>query len=134
MEKKAVTQEVAQTEVNAWLDKKKVYESSKETYKDQVDVLVEAIQRGDLALNDKGEFVHTLLFPDATNGDIKTITYKARINDQLLRPHKQGVKLGDGEGLWLAYAACLTGQPKNIIAALDSADKKLANAIITFFF
>lgn len=134
MEKKVITHEVAQSEVNGWLDKKKVYESTREAYKDQIDILVEGIQRGDLAINDKSEFVHTLLFPDTTSGDVKVITYKSRITDQMLRPHKQGLKLTDSEGLWLAYAACLSGQPKNIMSALDSADKKLANAIITFFF
>jgi len=130
---KAVTNEVAMAEVTAWLDKKKVYPSTRETQKDSIDLLVEAIMAGDLTYDeDKNEFVHKLLFPDAVGG-VTEFRYKARLNDRMLIPHLQGVKSNDADGRLLAHTAALTSQPKELLKGIDSADKKIMMSIAVFF-
>lgn len=128
-----ITREVATNEINGWLDKKKVYDATRETNRESIEILIEAMTKGDLSLNDKGEFTHKLLFPDALNGAATEFKYKARLNDDMVRSHKQGIKANDFEGMWAAYGAALTAQPKKLINLLDSADKKIFNAIVVFF-
>lgn len=128
----SVSREKATEEVEGWLDKKKVYPSTREAQKDSVDLLIEAIMSGDLTLDTlKNEFVHKLLFP--LDDGPKELRYKARLNDKMLKPYLQGVKSTDADGRLAAHTAALTSQPKAIIEALDSADKKIMMSIAVFF-
>jgi hypothetical protein len=128
-QKSAVTREVAIVEIDNWLDQKKVYPSTRETCKADIDLLIDAMVAGDLIL-DNGSFKHKLLFP--LEGLIE-LTYKPRLNDAMVKPHMQGVKNGDGDGRLAAHTAALTSQPKRIIESLDSADKKIMMSIMVFF-
>lgn len=130
----SVSREKATEEITSWLDKKKVFESVRESQKDSVDYLIDAVMTGCLTLDETtNQLTHKLLFPDATKGEITEIVYKARLNDQMLRPHTQGLKPTDADGRLLAHMAALSGQPKNIIAVLDSADKKIMQSVVVFF-
>lgn len=126
-----VSLEKATDEVEGWLDKKKVYPSTRETQKDSIDLLVEAMMNGDLVLNDvTNEFTHKLLFPLE---DVKELKYKSRLNDKMLRPYLQGVKSNDADGRLNAHVSALTATPKAVIENLDSADKKIMMSIAVFF-
>lgn len=125
--------EQAVEEIDGWLDKKKVFPSAREEYQSLIDTLVEAISLGYLSLNDKGEFKQELLFPLKEEQAVTHLDYKARLNDRMLEPYLKGVKSGDGTARIVAYLACLTGQAKGIIKALDTADRTITNAIVIFF-
>ncbi len=129
--KKPVALEVATADITRWLDKKKVYEATREASKESIDILIEAMMNGDLILEEK-DFVltHKLLFPLE---EVVELKYKSRLNDNMIRPHLQGVKATDGEGRFLAHAAALTGVVKGILSALDTADKKIMVSITVFF-
>ena len=128
---KKVSREEALAEVTSWLDKKKVYDSTRESQKDSIDLLVEAMMNGDLTLDSTtNEFTHKLLFEE---GDVKELKYKSRLNDRMLKPYLNGVKANDADGRLLAHTAALTTQPKAILEALDSADKKIMMSIAVFF-
>lgn len=129
-----VTREQATIEVNSWLDKKKVYESTRESQKDSIDLLIEAMVSGDLTLNqDTNEFKHKLLFPENTSNEIVDLTYKSRLNDKMLKPYLNGVSPKDAEGRLTAYVSALTTQPKGLLEGLDTADKKIMLSIAVFF-
>lgn len=131
MERKLVSREIATVEINGWLDKKKIYLSTREAQKDSVDLLIEAMVNGDLILDDKSnEFTHKLLFPLT---EVTELKYKARLSDRMLRPHLQGVKANDADGRLSALVAALTSTPKAVIDELDSADKKIMMSIAVFF-
>jgi hypothetical protein len=127
---KPVTKDVAVQEIEGWLEKKRIYDSQKENNKAEIELLIDAVMRGDLVLDEKGEFTHTLNWPLE---DIKEIKYKARLNDTMLKRFLNGVKATDGEGRFMAHAQCLTNQPKAILESLDSIDKKLMTSIVVFF-
>ena len=131
--KQKVTIEKATEEIDGWLDKKKIFPSAREELKDAIEILVEAISLGFLSLNDKGEFSQELLFPLKEEQALTHLEYKARLNDRLLEPHLKGVKAGQADARIVAYLACLTGQAKGIIKALDTADRKITNSIVIFF-
>jgi hypothetical protein len=129
-----ITRDQATAEVTGWLDKKKVYETTRELQKDSIDILIEAVMRGDLKLNPETfVFTHTLLEPESVNNEIKELTYKPRLNDKMLKPYLNGVKTTDAEGRLLAYVSALTGQVKGVLESLDSADKKIMLSIAVFF-
>ncbi len=129
-----VAYDVAKAEIDAWLDQKKVYESTREAYKDNIDLLIDAMMNGDLTRNDSTNVLtHKLLFPDELGNEVISIDYRARLNDNTLKPYMQGVKAGDADGRLLGLAAALTSQPKALISKMDSADKKIMTAIAIFF-
>jgi len=131
--KKVVTREQATLEVNSWLDKKKVYESTRESQKDSIDLLIEAMVNGDLKLDPDFNFIHKLLVPEVLNGEVAELKYKLRLNDKMLKPCMNGVKSNDADGRLTAYISALTGQVKGILEGLDTADKKIALSIAVFF-
>jgi hypothetical protein len=126
-----VSREKATEEINGWLDRKKVYPSTREANEKDLELLIEAMVNGDIVLDEKtNEFTHTLLFPLE---DTKSLKYKGRMNDKMLKPHLNGVSQKSGADMLTAYVAALTSQPKGLIESLDSADKKIAMAITVFF-
>lgn len=130
--KLVIDRDTATQEIESWLNKKKVYDSTREAHKDSIDLLIEAMMAGDLTLDSTtNEFTHRLLFPEGAG--ITEMKYRARLNDVMLRPYLNGVKGGDADGRLLAYTAALTQQPKNILSALDTADKKIMMSIAIFF-
>lgn len=128
-----VDRQKAESEVNSWLDKKKVFQSTRETNKDNIDLLVDAICEGVLTMDQEFEFTHKLLHPFGEQEQITHLTYKSRLNDKMLRPYLKGVKSDDGDSRLLAYIAALTGTPRAILEGMDSLDKKISMAIAVFF-
>lgn len=138
-----VSQEVAQKEIDSWLDFKKV-KSEKRTEKDkakQIKELVDLLCAGDLVLNPETfEFTHTLLFPiepKVKSGESATKTavlkYVPRVNVSKVQQHMTGVKGDDLHGMILAYGAAITGQPKGLLKELDSEDYRILQAVAVFF-
>jgi len=125
-----VTKQQAEAEIQAWLDKKKIFQSVREVSTLEIDILIEGIMNGCLSLDDNGSFTQTLMFP---TGDTKTITYKNRMNDNMLLPHLKGVSQRDGDARQIAYAAALTDVAKGILTSLDPVDKKVMMSIVGFF-
>ena len=130
-----IAREQAESEVNQWLETKKVFKSVRESNQDSIDLLIEAIQDGVLIYNeDENTFTHKLLHPLKNEMPVEELTYISRLNDNILRPYLKGVPTGDGDARLLATIAALTGKAKGILSALDSVDKKICNAIAIFFF
>jgi hypothetical protein len=133
-----VNREQAEKEVENWLDKKKVFQETRERYKEHIEIITEAVINGALILNEKSEFEHTLLFPlgEGKNDDsamIEKLTYRLRITDKLISPHMRGVKSDDVDGRLNALIAAITTQSKSVISNLDSGDKRISTAIGIFF-
>lgn len=129
--------EVAEAEVNAWLDAKRIQPSHREGLKEQIEVLVDSFMDGVLVRDEAtNELVHTLIWPlDKGEVKVESIKYKARINDEQIA--KSGVMKGispkDGDLRMSAYTSAITGQPRSVIQMLDSIDKRISLAITLFF-
>lgn len=129
-----ITREIAEAEITAWLDKKKIMSQQREENKSSIDTLIEAIVEGVLVLDsDTNTFTHKLLFQMDGEMPVTELTYKPRLNDNMLRPYLSGVKPADVDARILAYMAALTGKAKGILSALDTADKRIATSIVLFF-
>lgn len=133
-----IAREVAEKDVTKWLDMKKVSASLRESYRDFIDIMIDAVQDGALKLEDDGKWTHKLIWPigqgDEGTGKLDTLQYHMRINSKMLRPYLNGVKQGDADGRMDAHIAALTKTAREIIASMDSStDKRIANAIALFF-
>lgn len=129
-----VSREVAEQEVYAWLDYKKVSTKKRESYKEHTDTLVDAIVDGYLSLNkDDMSFEHTLKFPTEGEMLLTKLTYKPRLKVQTVHLHLQNVKSNDADGRLCAYIAALTSKPKELVKHLDSEDYSIGQSIAIFF-
>jgi len=130
-----VSREVAEKEVEQWLDHKKISPKKRETQKEYVEVLIDAVSEGVLTLQSETHiFVHTLKFPpEGAEDPIKTLEYKPRLQYANVKGHLRGVASGDGDARFIAYMAALTSKPKLVFEKLDSEDMSVAQAITLFF-
>ncbi len=130
----SVSREVAEAEVTAWLDKKKVLQGTRERYKDFTDNLIDAVAEGVLSLDpDTNKFLHKLLFPFGDQIKVESLTYEARLNDKTLQQWMRGVKNDDSEGRMIGVVAALTKTARELLYQMDTADKKIAMSIAIFF-
>lgn len=131
---KKVSREIAEEEIEYWLDKKKVRESQRSFYKESVEILTDAMMDGDLVLDkDTNELTYTLSFPTEGTAPIKNLKFKARLNDAMLKPHMETSKSGTLVDVNLSYLAALTDVPKTVLAKLDTVDKRVISNVVVFF-
>lgn len=128
-----VSSEIAKEEVLKWLDHKKVSQSKRESFADNLKALEEAIVEGSLVLNENFEFIQELKFPIGEEVQTSTLTYKPRLKESTLSVHMNGVKIGDFDGRLYATVAALTGKPRDLIKALDTEDYSIGKNIAFFF-
>lgn len=136
MDKPKISREQAESEITAWLDQKKVFQSTREgdAGKQNIEEMIGFVMQGILEVNDDGTLKHNLVFPLGDTSSIRDLTYKQRLNDKMVNPYLKGVSPSDAFGVFLAYAAAATDQPKNVLNALDSGtDRKVMQAIVFFF-
>jgi hypothetical protein len=132
-----ISKEIATSEVNSWLDYKKISEKKRESFRENIDSLISAIEDGVISLSgETKEFTQTLHFPlkdDAGNDTITALKYKARIKVDAVQSQLKNAKSSDAHEMIATYMSVLTGQPKAIIKSLDTEDYSLGNNIAIFF-
>jgi hypothetical protein len=128
-----VQREVAEQEIDKWLDSKKIFKSDRENNQSQIDTLVDAIVNGVLSVDSEGNFVHKLMFPTEGDKSITELKYKKRLQERDTRRPLKGVSPTDIEGRMTAYIQALTDETSGIIGALDTYDARIAKSIVVFF-
>lgn len=135
-----ISREVAEGEVNAWMDYRKVSTAKRVSLKDNIEKMVSSIEDGSLVLNEDKSLSYTLKFPiigeskeKETPFKIETLTFTPRLQIGVVHRHLQGVKADDLGAFMSCYAAALTGQSKAMIGKLDTDDFEIVNAISGFF-
>lgn len=131
-----ISREIATTEVNSWLDYKKVNDKKRETYKDNIDTLIEAVMDGSLVLDSETKILkQTLRFPIGEDKDVavSVLEFKPRLKVSTVHAHLQGVKSTDADGRLCAYMAALTSKPKELLKAMDTEDYNVGMGIAIFF-
>lgn len=128
-----VSKEQATTEVNGWLDYKKVSVAKRESSKEQISAIVDAVCEGHLVINEDKTITQTLKFPTEGAAPVSKIVYKPRVKVGAINQHLQGVKATDIDARMLAYVAALTDVTKGILGTLDTEDYGIAQSIAIFF-
>lgn len=128
-----VAREVAQADVDRWLDHKKISERKRGEYADSIASMVEAVSDGAIVVDENCQLIQTLKFPIGSEMTITRLTWKPRLNVGLVQNHLQGVRPADVDGRLVAFMAALTGQAKEIIRSLDTEDYSIGQSIAIFF-
>ena len=129
-----VARDVAELEIEAWLDHKKVKSKKRESLSDNIEALVEAVEEGVLSFDeDSGELVQRLEHPVGENGYLKELRYKPRLKVGQVHRHLKGLDSGDLDGRMKAYICAITNQSSELIGGMDSDDYGIPNSIVVFF-
>jgi hypothetical protein len=131
-----VNLELAQKEVQKWLDFKKVDDEKIEDNKENILTLSKAVSSGCLSLDSDFNFVHELKFPitDSDGNVVESkLNFKPRLKVGELQTKTQNVKTNDTFALITAYISALTDLNSGIIKQMDSEDYKVAQGIVIFF-
>lgn len=130
----AVDFETASKEVTGWLDYKKVKASTRESYKAQIDMLIESVQDGTITIDPTTfAITHNLAVPVA-GIDLTTLEYKPRLTVGEKQRMSEKVKAVDIDGQIVATIAALTGKGMEThIKKLDTEDYKISQSIAVFF-
>ena len=127
-----ISKEVAQNEVNRWLDSKRIGGKKRIAYEKTIEELVSYVEDGTLILNENNTWVHKLLFPIESEKTTSELVYKNRLNvDEVTN----GLKGADGspQDMVKCYVSLLTGKVKGIINKLDTQDYSVCQSISVFF-
>lgn len=136
-----IAYDVAEKEVNAWLDSKKVGESKRVAKRENIETLINAMCDGDLILKlseptKELSFIQTLKTPlkgEKGAVGISELKYKNRMSTAQLQACMKSVKLNDGLGIIIAIIGVLTGELNPSLQELDTEDFSIAQAIASFF-
>lgn len=130
-----ISRELAELEIEKWLEYKKVSDRKKEAYKDGIETLIDSVCEGLLVLRPEDHVLEQTLKIPIGSGDteIKKLEFKPRIKISSVHNHLAGVKSSDGDGRLCAYIAALTSKPKDIIKGMDTEDYSVGQSIAVFF-
>lgn len=125
-----VSQEVAEREVNEWLDFKRIKTSRRKDLEDQIEGLVNLVMEGDMViLEDK-----TIELALGQPLDSKSkLTFKPRLSLREVQPRLREVKPGDADGRLMAYICALTGESMGVLGLMDTVDYTACTNIAVFF-
>ena len=127
--KEKVPYVVAQSEVTAWLDYKRVKPHQREKMQLSIDHITECVQYGIVSIDESTfEITQTLEFP--VDNLLDKITYKPRISVAELNKVIKSASMADAT---LGSLAAITGQGVTVLSRMDSEDMKVAQAIVGFF-
>lgn len=128
----SVNRSVAIQDITRWLDEKKVRESKRTEFKQHIDGLISAVEDGLIIVNEDGTITQSLLWPIGEK-EIGELTYKMRLNYEMVKPYLKNIQADNGNERLIAYACALTGESSGILNKLDSEDSVIMQSIAVFF-
>lgn len=133
-----VLRETAVSEVDSWLDKKKISQSLRDSRKESIETLYSAVEEGMLVLNKDQDFQFVLTLGEPITSDSKQallseLKFKSRMAVKELQPYLRGISADDGDGRMRAHVCALTKQNGGLILNMDTNDYRVAMAIAIFF-
>lgn len=134
MDKPLIEREVAEAEVTAWLDHKKMSASRREEKKEAIESLIKFVSNGTVVI-DKETFKLTqkLIFPVGKDEQIKELVWEPFGQVGKFMIHMKNVDSADFTGNAIARACAQTGKAKAILCNLDSEDEIVLKIISVFF-
>lgn len=131
-----LSRDLAEKEVKSWMDFKQVSARKREQKNivEAVEKMINAFEDGILVLNpDNFDITQKLLFPMGVDTKTNQLVFKARTPYSKIQNELKGLAVDDIGKFVPAYIAASTGEPKAVIAAMDTEDFAIASAIATFF-
>jgi len=128
-----ISYEIAQQEVNKWLDARRVSVSKRESQEAAISSLIEAVMYGNIVIDENNQITQTLTYPIGENDSFTKLTYKTRITQGEVSTRISALKNSDSLSVISAYVSALTTQPLSLLQKLDTTDYSLCQTIAVFF-
>lgn len=126
----AIAKEVAEKEVNAWLDYKKIKPKQRTASAPMIEELVEAVMEGIISIDEKNVIKHKLSYP--VDGLYSELTYKPRLT--VGESLQSSVSIGSAfDSMILSTISALTGKGTIELQKMDTEDYKISKSIAVFF-
>lgn len=131
-----VTEEIAEKDVQRWLDTKKFSDEKRTNMESTIKEMVGYVKEGNLIISVEGKITQKLNFEIGEEEKVFELEYQNRISVDDIHKRMTGsqVKAGDVDGRIRVYVAALTRKPYALIGRLDSTDWSVASTIASFFF
>lgn len=127
-----LTKEQAQKELTAWLDFKKVRPKQREIFAAQYDVLVEAMQYGDITMDNATYVIkHKLITP--VDGLFDSLEYQPRKTVGELQKANTSVNAIDADSKLNGIICCVTGKGLSHLLRMYPEDYVISQAVSVFF-
>ena len=132
--KGGVTPEMAEKEVESWLDFKRIKQTKRESYSESASIMAEAIALGDMVLDPETHHLTvSLAFPLGDSESIKTLKIRPRVTINDINKYTAKIKDTATALRVQAMIACICEEPIGVIKGLDTGDYELMQAIVVFF-
>jgi hypothetical protein len=128
-----VSREVAEADVQRWLEAKRIRQTKRESLKEYIESLVLEVMDGFITIDENCNLTQKLRFPIGLNESVKELNFETRLKVLDVNPFLQKVAQGDNDGRVLAYILAATKQPLGFIQALDTEDLGVSQSIAVFF-
>lgn len=125
---------IAETEVNAWLDFQGITAAQKIVFAPTIVRLVEAVQDGTLTIDSAtNSLTQKLKFPFGKEAKVIKLTYKPRLTVGEIDDAKSKISEESSLRNTFAHLMAATCEPIAVLTLMDNKDFKLCDAIILFF-
>lgn len=130
-----ISKEVAEADINRWLDELETDDDTRKANQTFTDVLVKAVCKGYLTVTEKNELVQKIKYPaEGADSPVTELKYKNRLNVNAVYKYTKAMDATDADGRVHAHVAALTGYPLGVVRGLEMRhDFKIAQAIVVFF-
>ncbi len=125
-----VSKEIAEKDVNTWLDKQRVKPRARAEKEKDIESLIEAVMYGELSFDDDGHAVQALQFPI---GGVNQLVYSSRITLDDISTKTKGSGGTDAFSIIAAYISASTGVAIGLLKKMDNSDMGLAGNVVAFF-
>jgi len=130
-----VTREVAEKDINRWLDYRRIRKKKREKNEDGINELIELVEDGIISVDEDCNITLELQQPikNATGSTaVQNLVFKPRLKQQEVSKHLKGAGT-DVDARVSAYIAAATEQSKGVLSKLDVSDYNIAQSIALFF-
>lgn len=127
-----VSRDVAEMDVNRWLDHKRIKASKREKNKEAIDGIVESVMDGTFIIDDQCVIKHKLSFGLGNEESIVELNYSPRLTVGRIGEYTRLAKTNDERVR--GYIAALSGVANGIISTMDAEDYSVAGNVVIFFF
>lgn len=130
-----LSKELAEIEVQKWLNLRQVRNSVRIKCKQHIETLVDAMCDGILSLEDNG-LKQQLQFPIENKDNevvLSELLHKNRFKVKQLSEQVEGVSVENFVEFNLSYIAAITDTPRVFVSNMEHDDFKIAQAVASFF-
>lgn len=127
-----IAKEIAQKDVSKWLDFQEISESNRTKHQASIDRIVEAVELGNVIINDDNTITQKLKHP-LGEAKVSAINFAASLTVGEINTQMNKATEDNAMSVPISYICAATGELKGVIVKMNNKDYKVSDSIILFF-